>query len=172
MISQPIIAAAAATNVLRNACAASTFAASAEPALNPNQPNHRMPVPSNVSGKECGGIGWPGQPRRFPRRMTSASAPAPAFTCTTAPPAKSRAPRSSSQPPPKIQCATGRYTRTDHSTMKPTHAANRIRSATAPVMSAGVMIANVSWNATNARSGTPTANVPTAPGPVMSFSPA
>ena len=49
--------AAAATNVFRNACAATPFAASAEPALNPNQPNHRMPVPSSVSGSECGGIG-------------------------------------------------------------------------------------------------------------------
>ena len=56
-ISQPSIAAAAATNVFMNACAATPLAASAEPALKPNQPNHRMPVPSNVSGSECGGIG-------------------------------------------------------------------------------------------------------------------
>ena len=37
--------------------------------------------------------------------------------------------------------------------MKPTHAANRIRSAMAPVIKAGVMTANVSWNATNSNAG-------------------
>src|SRR5689334_210226 len=58
--SQLSIAAAAATNVFMNACAATPFAASAEPALNPNQPNQRMPVPSSVSGSECGGIALPG----------------------------------------------------------------------------------------------------------------
>ena len=44
--------------------------------------------------------------------------------------------------------------------MNPTHAAQRIRSAIAPVMSAGVITAKVSWNATNARSGTPGAKLP------------
>src|SRR4051812_3293140 len=56
-ISQPIIAAAAATNVFMNACAATRLAASAEPALKPNHPNQRMPVPSSVKGNECGGMG-------------------------------------------------------------------------------------------------------------------
>ena len=37
--------------------------------------------------------------------------------------------------------------------MKPTHAGQRMRSAIAPVISAGVMTANVSWNATNASAG-------------------
>ena len=37
--------------------------------------------------------------------------------------------------------------------MKPTHAAHRVRSAIAPVISAGVITANVSWNATNATVG-------------------
>src|SRR6478736_9061541 len=55
--SHVIIAAAAALKVFMNACAATPSAASAEPALKPNQPNHRMPVPSNVSGSEWGGIG-------------------------------------------------------------------------------------------------------------------
>ena len=57
--SQPSIAAAAARCVFTSACTASPSAASAEPALNPNQPNHRMPVPISVSGSECGGIGVP-----------------------------------------------------------------------------------------------------------------
>ena len=56
-ISHASIAAAAATNVLMNAWAARPFAPSAEPALKPNHPNHRIPVPSMVSGSECGGIG-------------------------------------------------------------------------------------------------------------------
>ncbi len=36
------------------AWAATPLAASAEPALKPAQPNHRMPVPSMVSGRLCG----------------------------------------------------------------------------------------------------------------------
>ena len=38
-----------------NAWAAWPLAARAEPALNPNQPNQRMPVPIITSGIECGG---------------------------------------------------------------------------------------------------------------------
>ena len=37
--------------------------------------------------------------------------------------------------------------------MNHTHASNRMRSAIAPVISAGVITANVSWNATNASVG-------------------
>ena len=37
--------------------------------------------------------------------------------------------------------------------MKPTHAAQRMRSAIAPVINAGVITANVNWNATNASVG-------------------
>jgi hypothetical protein len=48
-------AAAAARNVFMNACTAWPLAASAEPALKPNQPNHRMPVPIITSGMLCGG---------------------------------------------------------------------------------------------------------------------
>src|SRR3954452_18073947 len=48
-------AAAAAKNVFRNACAVCPLEARAEPALTPNQPNHRIPVPIITSGMECGG---------------------------------------------------------------------------------------------------------------------
>ena len=89
----------------------------------------------------------------LPARWPDTSAAAPAFTCTTAPPAKSSAPRSANQPPANTQCATGRYTRIDQRPMKPTHAGQRMRSAIEPVISAGVMTANVSWNATNASVG-------------------
>ena len=48
-------ATAAARKVFMNACAAWALAASADPALKPNQPNHRIPAPSITSGIECGG---------------------------------------------------------------------------------------------------------------------
>jgi hypothetical protein len=58
--SQPSMAADAARNVFMMAWPAMPSAASAEPALNPAQPNHRMPVPSTVIGRLCGGIGVSG----------------------------------------------------------------------------------------------------------------
>src|SRR5687768_18494421 len=62
---QIVAAAAAAICVLANASAATLPAigssapgsATAEPALNPNQPNHSKPAPIRVSPSECGGIG-------------------------------------------------------------------------------------------------------------------
>ena len=107
-ISQPSIAAAAAMCVFTSAWAAMPSPLSAEPALKPNQPNHRMPAPMSVNGSACGGIGWLGQPFRFPSRMTAASAAIPALMWTTVPPAKSSAPRLNSHPAGEnTQCATG-----------------------------------------------------------------
>ena len=144
--SQPSIPAAAASWVFMKACAARPFAPSADPALKPNQPNQRMPVPMSVSGSECGGIACFGQPRRLPNTSTTASAAMPALMWTTVPPAKSRAPRRNSQPlGENTQCATGEYTRIAHSPRNHTHAENRMRSAIAPVISAGVITANISW---------------------------
>ena len=54
--SQPSMAAEAARNVFMIAWPATPSAASADPALNPAQPNHRMPVPSTVMGRLCGGM--------------------------------------------------------------------------------------------------------------------
>ena len=108
----------------------------------------------SVSGRLCGGIGCCGQPRRFPRISTAASAAIPAFTCTTVPPAKSRAPRRNSQPAgEKTQCAMGAYTTTTHSPRNQTHADHFMRSAIAPVISAGVITANIIWYARNAYGG-------------------
>ncbi len=74
--------------------------------------------------------------------------------CTTVPPAKSSAPRWNSQPAGEnTQCAIGAYTITSQSGTNHIHVTNRIRSAIAPVISAGVMIANISWNARNANGG-------------------
>src|SRR6266446_4069262 len=55
--AQVTSAAAAAVLVLTNASAASPFAASAEPALKPNQPNQSSPAPSSTSGTLWGAIG-------------------------------------------------------------------------------------------------------------------
>ena len=47
-------AAAGAASVLMNAIAAVPSAASSEPALKPNQPNHRRPAPRSTKGGLCG----------------------------------------------------------------------------------------------------------------------
>ena len=154
MSSHPSIAAAAAMLVFTNAWAAMSLAASADPALNPNHPNHSTPAPSSVHGSMWGGIGCCGHPRRRPMTITTASAAMPALMCTTVPPAKSSAPRRNSHPAgEKTQCATGAYTTISQIPRNQNHAANFMRSAIAPVISAGVMIANISWNAKNASGG-------------------
>jgi hypothetical protein len=48
------IPAAPAIKVLTKACVAAPSAASADPALNPNQPNHRIPAPNITNGTLCG----------------------------------------------------------------------------------------------------------------------
>src|SRR5215831_3624479 len=54
---QASAAEAVAVLVVVKACPARPLAASALPALKPNQPNHRSPAPITVSGRLCGGIG-------------------------------------------------------------------------------------------------------------------
>ena len=102
------MAADAARNVFIRAWAATPLAPSAEPALNPAQPNHRMPVPISVQRQRVGRHRLVGRARaRLPITSTTARAAAPALMWTTAPPAKSRAPRLASQPPANTQWATG-----------------------------------------------------------------
>jgi len=132
---------------------AAPFAAPALPALKPNQPTHSIQAPVTVIVRLCGGMGVSGKPRRFPMTSAATSAAPPAVTCTTAPPAKSRKPIAPSQPPPHTQCATGAYTSSNHRLVNISMAENRIRSAKAPTISAGVMIANVIWNMTKTVSG-------------------
>ena len=101
-------AVAAAVLVFVNASAATAFAASAEPALKPNQPNHNSPAPSSTSGTLWGTMGVRLKSRRAPSARAATKADTPALTCTTVPPAKSSAPRVCSQPPaPHTQCASG-----------------------------------------------------------------
>src|SRR5687768_4198082 len=52
--AQPTAPAAAPRFVARNAEAANPLAPRALPALNPNHPNHRMPVPRIVNVRLCG----------------------------------------------------------------------------------------------------------------------
>ena len=71
------------------------------------------------------------------------------------PPAKSSIPRLLSQPPPHTQWATGKYTSVAQPTVNTVQAPNLARSAMAPLISATVMMAKVSWKAENTRSGMP-----------------
>ena len=82
--SAPVAAPVCVTSI---AMPALPFAASALPALKPNQPTQSMPAPSTVKGSECGGIAVCGKPRRGPTTSAVTSAAVPAFTCTTMPPA-------------------------------------------------------------------------------------
>src|SRR5262249_33370126 len=106
--TQVTTAAAADRLVVTKARLARPPAVSAEPALNPNQPNHKSEAPRMTKGTLCGtlcsGLGdWPG-----PRIRAATRADTPALTWTTDPPAKSSAPNSRSQPPaPHTQWAMG-----------------------------------------------------------------
>src|SRR3954466_14222986 len=94
--------------------------------------------------------------------ITQARPVTPALMCTTVPPAKSSTPSDASQPSgDHTQCAIGAYTHNDHSAMNTSIDENLMRSANAPVMSAGVMIANMSWNIMKTDSGMVTARCDT-----------
>ena len=100
--------AAAPMCVTSMAMPAAPFAATALPALKPNQPTHNSDAPITVMVRLCGGIAVVGKPLRLPMTSAATSAATPALTCTTAPPAKSRKPSSYSQPSAaQTQCATG-----------------------------------------------------------------
>ena len=102
--TQPSIAAADAVLVVAKARTAVSFAASAEPALNPNHPNQSMPVPSRTYGMLAGSCAslamwlW-----RRPSTSAPASAARPADMWTTVPPAKSSTPHLP-QPALRVPC--------------------------------------------------------------------
>src|ERR1035441_1413752 len=70
MASHVHIATDAAMSVLTNACAATALAASAEPPLKPNQPNHNNPVPRPTKATLCGTVFSPGANVRYPINNT------------------------------------------------------------------------------------------------------
>src|SRR5688500_10334104 len=77
---------AGASIVVENARPAMPLAASALPALKPNQPNHSRPAPSNTNGTLCGSSDDDGYSCRLPTTIAATSAADAAFTCTTVPP--------------------------------------------------------------------------------------
>jgi len=97
-----------------------------------------------------GGIGSAGNPNLLPNTSAQTSAETPELMCTTVPPAKSsvgnRPPSDAFSNPhlPHTMCAIGAYTINDQRDKKSSIALNFILSANAPVISAGVMIANIS----------------------------
>ncbi len=175
--SQLSIAAAVAAVVFIHTCPAIASAAPSEPTLNPNQPNHSSAAPSMTHGMLCGRYAILPKVTRRPTRMASTSAAIPALMCTTVPPAKSMgatwatvSPSSlvivpniheakpvslpDSRPPPQTMWESGKYTRVAHTPANTSHVPNFTRSAIAPLMSATVMTANVSWKPTQTMAGT------------------
>src|SRR5499433_1401098 len=90
---QESAAAAVAVLVATKALVARPFAATALPALKPNQPTQRSAAPVTVSGRLCGGMGSAPYPNRLPITIAHTSADMPELMCTTVPPAKSSAPQ-------------------------------------------------------------------------------
>src|ERR1700726_1542915 len=84
----PSAAAAVAICVTAIAMPARPFAATAEPALKPNQPTHSSEAPTSVKVKLWGGIGSLPYPKRLPSTKQLARPAIPALICTTVPPAK------------------------------------------------------------------------------------
>src|SRR5579862_6995896 len=140
---QASAATAVATCVTRNAIPARPSEPTAEPALKPNQPTHSSDAPMTVSVRLCGAIDSRPSPRRLPSIKAVASPATPALICTTVPPAKSSCVAANQPEGSHIQCATGQYTRINHSPMNQSSAENFIRSANAPQINAGVMMAKV-----------------------------
>src|SRR2546422_320223 len=83
---------AAAKLVTTNAFTASSFAARALPALNPNQPNQRTEAPRITYGMLFGRLSRRSTPFRRPMTSAAATAETPAAVWTTRPPAKSMTP--------------------------------------------------------------------------------
>src|SRR4029453_5882241 len=81
-----------------NASAAELFASSADPALNPNQPNHSSDAPIIVIGRFAGAIDSLPKPMRLPITYAPTSPAIPELMCTTVPPAKSSAPHCQIKP--------------------------------------------------------------------------
>src|SRR5882762_5258209 len=84
---QDSTAQAVARKVFMKARAAMPLASRAEPALKPNQPNHRSDAPIIVIVRLCGGIGSLPSPMRLPSRIAPTSPATPELMCTTVPPA-------------------------------------------------------------------------------------
>src|ERR1700730_9633206 len=105
------VAAPAAVFVTSSALAAWPLAESADPALNPNQPNQRRPAPRTTRRMSCGAVdSFVLATTRGPMRRATTRAETPELMWTTVPPAKSSAPSLWSQPSgAQTQWASGEY---------------------------------------------------------------
>ncbi len=93
--------------VVAKAFTAVVLAPRADPALNPNHPNHSIPVPKITYGMLAGWCGFLWF-FRGPSASAPASAASPALMCTTVPPAKSSTPHWFRNPCGcQVQCASG-----------------------------------------------------------------
>src|SRR6185295_1206112 len=157
---------AVARYVFMNARDAEPFASSAEPALNPNQPNHSSEAPIIVITRLCGGMLSLPRPTRLPSTNAPTNPATPALMCTTVPPAKSSAPifqmypaialAASADPAASVyasgpaqnhtMCATGRYENVNQMTRNTSTAENLMRSTIDPRIRQHVIAANVAWN--------------------------
>ena len=164
---------AVARYVFRNASDAVLPASSAEPALKPNQPNHRSEAPIMVSGRLSGAIASRPKPTRVPITYAPTRPAMPALMCTTVPPAKSSAPHCQMRPALAFvasttfaavyasgpaqnhtMCAIGQYENVNHSTENSSTAENfDALGERAEDRGSTVIAANVAWNATNTISG-------------------
>src|SRR5579862_5976867 len=146
-------AVAVARVVVRNALAAMASAATALPALKPYHPTHNMPVPTMHRTILCGGIGSRPNPIRLPRIKQRTRADQPEDMWTTVPPAKSIAWMGALALPtplimpstPQTMWASGKYTINIQRVTNNRMAENFMRSAIAPTIKAGVMMANIIW---------------------------
>ena len=149
---QPSAAAAAPKCVATNALVARPDAASALPALNPNQPTHSRHAPMKLSTRLCGFIGSLGiahalaqiqraHQRRDARRDVHHRAAREVEARESCRPET----RSAVRPCPTPCAPSGSRRSEHHSTMNSSMALNFMRSANAPEISAGVMIANINW---------------------------
>ena len=148
-------AAAAAVLVVMKAWAASPLAASALPALNPNQPNQSRLAPITVNGRLCGGIGWwpiPSALADDEGRRERGDARGDVHDGAAREVQRAQVARAS-RPCPRPSARAGRTRAVAHSRMKTMNVENFLRSANAPVMRAGVMTANIIWKSMKAWCG-------------------
>src|SRR5919106_2243420 len=109
------------------ALVADELAAVAEPALNPNQPNHSNAAPNTIRGTLCASIGTFPYPSRRPSIIAAIKPAQPDVMWITVPPAKSSDGSAPVQPtavPPaprdQVQCAAKSYTKVAHITTNTT----------------------------------------------------
>ena len=167
----PIPPAAAARLVVRNTCdmamrLTSPEAASCEPGLNPNHPNHRMNTPKAAAIRLWPGIAWllpslPYLPRRGPRAIAPTNANTPPTLCTIAEPAKSwnvapkvfimNDPSSPfiNHPPPHVQWPEIGYISSEMNTEYIQYIENLVRSAMAPDTMVAAVAQNTVWKIRN-----------------------